>query len=413
MQREHGGVRSDDRGGFRASVTRNGVRVQLRGSSAEAVEVRLRAVDRDVELEAAESEREALHAVSWSAAAEIWLATAGHAPSTREGYRKRIRSLAKAAPWWATPIAATSLTEVQRLLDRLRTRSGTPASPSIKRACLAVLRGAASVAMRHSEFGVLANPTAGIRLSNVLAAPTRLSDFSANAAERILEVAAGRGEEVRWLLGLHLGLRPPEILALQDDDLTDEGGTNLIRVRATLVRLPATPTTPATWARQTAAAERVIPIEPDSRIGQALAVHRETLAVRRRAQPAPTTKQVRERQANALAFGRAVRAGSFGPAELRLPQNLLFPHPADVARPVPDDRDAASWRSLLAEAEAAYRPRSAARFYAEQRLLEQLGDDNVAAAILGTTPATLLRRHPSVLSTRVRSAMRRMQSNEK
>ncbi|MBS3180018.1 MULTISPECIES: hypothetical protein [unclassified Pseudoclavibacter] len=75
---------------------------------------------------------------------------------------------------------------------------------------------------------------------------------------------------------------------------------------------------------------------------------------------------------------------------------------------MPDDRDAAAWRSLLAEAEAAYRPRSAARFYAEQRLLEQLGDDNVAAAVLGTTPQTLLRRHPTVLTTRMRSAMRRI-----
>lgn len=74
--------------------------------------------------------------------------------------------------------------------------------------------------------------------------------------------------------------------------------------------------------------------------------------------------------AKTLFVGRAVRTGTFGPADLRLPANLLFPHPTDVTRPVPDDRDAAAWRALLAEAEVAFRPRSAARFYAEQRLLE-------------------------------------------
>lgn len=379
----------------------------------EAVEVRLHAVERDFELEAAEAQREALHAASWAAAAEVWLATAGHAPSTRDGYRKRIRNLAAVAPWWQSPISATAPAELQRLLDGLRTRAGAPASASIRRGCLAVLRGAASTAHRYPEFGLLVDPTVGLRITPVQSRKSSTEPLTEAEVERLVAAASHRGEALRWLLALHLGLRPTEVLALENYDLSDEGDIHVVHVRATLVRLPSTQTTPATWARQSAQAERTIPIEPSSRIGQALAAHRATLATRRRAQPAPTAKQLREQQTRALAFGRAVRAGSFGPAELRLPQNLLFPHPADVTRPTPDDRDAAAWRALLAEAGVEYRPRSAARAYAEQRLLEQLADDAVAAAILGTTPATLLRRHPGVLSDRLRSAMRRMQSNEK
>lgn len=413
MRSDAGGVGPDSRGGFRASITRDGVRTQPRGASVEAVTIRLHAVERDSELEAVEAQREVLHAASWSVAAEVWLATAGHAPATREGYRKRIRSLARLAPWWSTPITSTNPIELQRLLDGLRTRTGTPASASIRRGCLAVLRGTVSIALRHPEFGLLSDPTASLHITGASEESTSTLSLSSSEAYRVLEAAAVHSSGLRWLLGLHLGVRPSELLALEDDDLIEEGGTLLIRVRATLVRLPSTATTPTTWARQTTAAERVIPVEPDSQIGQAITAHREALAARRRAQPAPTAKQAREQQAQTLAFGRAVRAGAFGPAELRLPTGLLFPHPADVTRPTPDDRDAAAWRALLADAGVDYRPRSAARLYAEHRLLEQLADDAVAAAILGTTPATLLRRHPGVLSDRLRSAMRRMQSNEK
>lgn len=408
MPQERGRARSDDRGGFRASITVDGARTQPRAASAEAVEVRLHAVERDFALEAAEAQREVLHAVSWSAAAEAWLVTAGHSPATRQGYRKRIRSLEKVARWWTSPIAATNTADLQRLLDGLRTRSGTPASPSIKRACLAVLRGAVSIALRHPEFGLLSDPTTSLHVTWASGKSTSTVSLLSSEADHVLDVATDRGEALRWLLALHLGLRPAEALALEDDDLADEGDIHVIRVQAVLVRLSATPTTAATWVRQTTAVKRTIPIEPASRIGQSLTAHLEALSVRRRTQPAPTAKQVRESQERALAFGRAVRAGAFGPAELRLPSGLLFPHPSDVTRPMPDDRDAAAWRSLLAETEAAYRPRSAARFYAEQRLLEQLGDDNVAAAVLGTTPQTLLRRHPTVLTTRMRSAMRRI-----
>lgn len=413
MPQERGRVRSDDRGGFRASVTSDGVRVQPRGASVEVVQVRLHTVDRDAELEAAENRREVLHAASWSAAAEAWLATAGHAPATRDGYRKRIRSLAKLAPWWNAPIAYLSAAELQRFLDGLRTRSGSPASSSIRRACLAVLRGAATTALRYPEFGIITDPTVGLRITPVQSRKSSTEPLTEAEVERLVAAASHRGEALRWLLALHLGLRPTEALALENYDLSDEGDIHVVHVRATLVRLPSTQTTPATWARQSAQAERVIPIESASQMGQALLAHLESLAARRRAQPSPTARHVREQQAHALAFGRAVRIGTFGPSELRLPANLLFPHPADATRPLPDDRDASAWRSLLAEAGVEYRPRSAARHYAERRLLELLGDDAVAAAVLGTTPATLLRRHSTVLSTRLRSAMRRMESNEK
>lgn len=409
MRRDAGGVSSDSRGGFRASITRDGVRTQPRGASVEAVSVRLHAVDRDVELEAAENRREQLRAVSWEAAAEVWLTMAGHAPATRDGYRKRMRTLARVAPWWTSPVATTTHADVQRFLDGLRTRAGSPASSSIRRGCLAVLRGAAAAAVRYSQFGVVTDPTAGLRISAGPSPKPSADTFTGSEVERIFVAAARRDQELRWLLALHFGLRASEALALEDDDLADEGDSQVIRVRATLVRLSATPTVTATWARQSAQAEqRIIPIEVESRIGQALAVRREVLTARRRARPAPTAKQVRESQGRALAFGRAVRAGAFGPAELRLPSGLLFPHPVDVTRPTPDDRDAATWRALLSDAGVAFRPRSAARLYAERRLLELLDDDAVAAAVLGTTPETLLRRHPDVLSTRMRSAMRRI-----
>lgn len=397
-------------GAWRGSITVGGIRTRVRAATKAEAEEKLTQIAARAQAERTQVSGESMPGATWHEATAHWILTAGHAPSTVAGYRKLAKRLSENFPWWHRPVSAVTTREMQESLDRLTTKSGLPVSDSSRRAALALIRGAADVAMRHPEFGLLVNPALGLRLRQIDGAATHPREtLDRSEVARILQrvEVLEPARRLRWLLGFHLGVRALEALALTVEDVTLGSEEHRLSVGATITRLGSRSSGPIVWVRRDVASQRrtlVIPAASD--VGVTLASV--TAAARAAAAMPLGAEGEATRHERSVAVATAVRAGVGGDGTLTLPRTWLIPHPDSPCLPLPDDRDRADWQALLRECDVPARPRTAMVHAAAERLLLDGGDDVGTAYVLGyATVARLIEAFPNIAAMRGAQVLRR------
>jgi len=302
---------------------------------------------------------------------EHWLSItkSSHKPKTHSGYTYMVEHYLS-EPFKATPLAKLTVERIEAEYQRL---ADAGLSGSTRAQAHSIIHTALKVAQQRGHIGI---NFAALVVDKPRAERKKVHPLSEADVLAIEATLAGNRLEARWLIGLDLGIRPGEALAIEWTDIDFDAGTlhihqQLQKVDKKVILVP----TP-----KTDAGNRTIPL------------------------PGYLLEKLKEHRRQQMVEMLSEKWEPWSPDGK--PHAWAFTSQRNPGRPVTDDGDSTQWRKILTAAGVPHTRRYTARHTAASVLISKGVDPATVAMILGhNDPGFTMRTYVHGIDERVQAAV--------